>query len=160
MKNKSSIIIPAALIFLSMFSCANDQETKQVPLQKFSVANPEVRDIVYRLEYPGYLQSERIVEIIARTEGFLIENKIKPGQKVRITGRPFVVARDNFVVTMIDEGANPSLITFRFLLDFETLLTLRIRDYTVSFAEKRSQSALPAKKKPYVVVVGSQKASP
>ncbi|HOH96651.1 MAG TPA: biotin/lipoyl-binding protein, partial [Candidatus Enterocola sp.] len=82
MKNKSSIIIPAALIFLSMFSCANDQETKQVPLQKFSVANPEVRDIVYRLEYPGYLQSERIVEIIARTEGFLIENKIKPGQKV------------------------------------------------------------------------------
>ena len=82
MKNKSSIIIPAALLFLSMFSCANDQETKQTPLQKFSVANPEVRDIVYRLEYPGYLQSERIVEIIARTEGFLIENKIKPGQKV------------------------------------------------------------------------------
>lgn len=28
------------------------------------------------------MQSERIVEIIARTEGFLIENKIKPGQKV------------------------------------------------------------------------------
>jgi hypothetical protein len=86
--------------------------------------------------------------------------KIKKGQKVWITGKPNVVWRDNLFAAVLDEAANPSLITFRFLLDFETLLTLRMRNYTVSFAEKRSQSALPAKKKPYVVVVGSQKASP
>lgn len=90
---------------------------------------------------------------------------IKPGQKVRITGRPFVVARDNYVLTMLDEGTNPSLITFRFLLDIETLMTLRMRDYTVSFDEKRVQAvvpvtAVPVKKNSNYLIVVPPKAGP
>jgi hypothetical protein len=90
---------------------------------------------------------------------------IKRGQKVSITGRPFVVARDNYVVTMLDEGMNPSLITFRFLLDIETLMTLRMRDYTVSFDEKRVQAvvpvtAVPVKKNSNYLIVVPPKAGP
>ena len=84
---------------------------------------------------------------------------IKPGQKVRITGRPFVVASDNLVAAIFDEAANPSLITFRFLLDIETLVTLRMRDYTVNFEDKQVQAA-PRVKKPYSLVVVPPNATP
>ena len=87
---------------------------------------------------------------------------IKPGQKVTITGRPFVVARDNFVVTMLDEAANPSLITFKFLYDIESFLTLRMRNYVVSFEDKQTQAApaAPRVNKPYSLIVVPPKASP
>jgi hypothetical protein len=93
--------------------------------------------------------------------------KIKKGQKVKITGKPNVALRGNSLAAVLDEAANPSLITFRFSLDFEPLLTLRMRDYTVSFEEKKrlplpnAPSALSASKKNnYIVVVGPQKANP
>ena len=85
---------------------------------------------------------------------------IKPGQKVRITGRPFVVARDNIVVTMLDEGTHPSLIMFRFLRDYDTLLSLRMRDYTVSFDEKPGQASVPAKKSTNYLIVVHPKTGP
>ena len=85
---------------------------------------------------------------------------IKPGQKVRITGRPFVVARDNIVVTMLDEGTHPSLIMFRFLRDYDTLLSLRIRDYTVSFDEKPGPAGVPAKKNTNYLIVVPPKTGP
>lgn len=56
---------------------------------------------------------------------------IKTGQMVWITGRPNVVAQDNFILGAMGEALNPALATFRFPLDIESLLTLRMLDYTV-----------------------------
>ena len=61
----------AALAVLSLAACS-EKEVQSIPLPQYSVANPEARDIEYVYEYPGFLQSELVVDLISRVEGYLI----------------------------------------------------------------------------------------
>ena len=83
------------LATLLVTACA-EKEVKQAPLPKYSVEKPELRDIVYHLDYPGYLQSEQVVEIISRTEGYLQKMNVKPGDAVKEGDVLFVVEPKNY----------------------------------------------------------------
>lgn len=58
---------------------------------KISVATPLVKDIVLTKEYPGYLQSNSTIDIVARVNGYLIKQNYKPGQMVNKGDVLFVI---------------------------------------------------------------------
>lgn len=78
-----------------MWSCSTN-EVKPLPLAQYSVAHPEVRDIQYQLEFPGYLQSEMVVDLISRVEGYLMEIRFEPGKSVAKGDTLFVIEPRNY----------------------------------------------------------------
>lgn len=91
------VINIALTILVAVFvtACA-EKEVKQAPLPQYSVEKPELRDIVYHLDYPGFLQSEQVVDIISRTEGYLEKMNVKPGQNVKEGDVLFVIEPKNY----------------------------------------------------------------
>ncbi len=73
------------LILLSLLLVVGCKEAPKTAanLAKITVAYPEKRNITYRFEYPGYLQSEQTVDLIARVQGYLQEVKFQPGEVVK-----------------------------------------------------------------------------
>jgi len=72
------------LILVSLLAVACKETPKaSLPLQKITVAHPVQRDIVYNFEYPGYLQSEQTVDLIARVQGYLQDIRFQPGEIVK-----------------------------------------------------------------------------
>lgn len=64
-------------------SCSSKPtQTEGEALPKISVAVPEVRDVTYQLDYPGYLTSLETVDLVARVDGTLDEIHFKSGQRV------------------------------------------------------------------------------
>ena len=56
-----------------------------------SVATPVVRDITLTKDYPGYLSSDRIVNLVARVNGYLQSSQLVPGAKVKKGDLIFVI---------------------------------------------------------------------
>lgn len=83
---------------------------------------------------------------------------IKSDQKVWITGRIQLTPTTSMTAGFGEIG-NPSILMMMFSGDYDMLLTMRIRDYTVSFEEKQAQTT-PTVKKPYSLIVVPPKASP
>ena len=84
------------LVMAVMMTACAEKEVKQAPLPQYSVEKPELRDIVYKLNYPGFLQSEQVVDIISRTEGYLQKMNVKPGQTVKEGDVLFVIEPKNY----------------------------------------------------------------
>lgn len=83
---------------------------------------------------------------------------IKSDQKVWITGR-IQLTPTTSMTAGFGEIDNPSILMMMFSGDYDMLLTMRIRDYAVSFEEKQAQTT-PTVKKPYSLIVVPPKASP
>ncbi|MBR6687070.1 MAG: efflux RND transporter periplasmic adaptor subunit [Paludibacteraceae bacterium] len=93
------------LVTIILTACA-EKEVKQAPLPQYSVEKPELRDIVYHLDYPGFLQSELVVDIISRTEGYLEKMNVKPGQTVKTGDVLFVIEPKNYEDKLTEAIAN------------------------------------------------------
>ncbi|MBR3871972.1 MAG: efflux RND transporter periplasmic adaptor subunit [Paludibacteraceae bacterium] len=93
------------LVTIILTACA-EKEVKQAPLPQYSVEKPELRDIVYHLDYPGFLQSELVVDIISRTEGYLEKMNVKPGQTVKAGDVLFVIEPKNYEDKLTEAIAN------------------------------------------------------
>ena len=99
------IITLTVLVTIILTACA-EKEVKQAPLPQYSVEKPELRDIVYHLDYPGFLQSELVVDIISRTEGYLEKMNVKPGQTVKAGDVLFVIEPKNYEDKLTEAIAN------------------------------------------------------
>ena len=84
------------LVMAVMVTACAEKEVKQARLPQYSAEKPELRDIVYKLNYPGFLQSEQVVDIISRTEGYLQKMNVKPGQTVKEGDVLFVIEPKNY----------------------------------------------------------------
>ncbi|RGK26935.1 efflux RND transporter periplasmic adaptor subunit [Bacteroides intestinalis] len=82
MKNEMYIIL--TLIPL-LAGCGDKRETARgaMPVPEISVARPVVKDITLTKEYPGYLSSEKTVDLVARVNGTLQTIAYAPGSRVR-----------------------------------------------------------------------------
>ncbi len=94
MKKIQFILFMTAVACLA--SCSSNQEVKPLPLSQYSVANPTVRDIQYQLEFPGYLQSELVVDLQSRVEGYLQEVRFTAGSSVAKGDTLFVIEPRNY----------------------------------------------------------------
>lgn len=64
--------------------CGGRKETAQtMPVPEISVARPTVQNITLTKEYPGYLTSEKTVDLVGRVSGTLQTIAYAPGSRVR-----------------------------------------------------------------------------
>lgn len=80
-----------------LWSCSSEnKQATPLPLAKYSVAHPTVRDIQYQLEFPGYLQSELVVDLLSRVEGYLVDVRYNAGKEVAKGDTLFVIEPRNY----------------------------------------------------------------
>lgn len=82
MKNQMYI----ALLALPLLAgCGDKKEATRgtMPIPEISVAHPVVQDITLTKEYPGYLTSEKTVDLVGRVNGTLQTIAYTPGSRVR-----------------------------------------------------------------------------
>lgn len=81
MKNQMYI---ALLILPLLTGCGDKKEAaRTMPVPEISVARPLVQDITLTKEYPGYLSSEKTVDLVGRVNGTLQTIAYAPGSRVR-----------------------------------------------------------------------------
>ena len=75
-----------SLITLSVFvlaSCKGKKQPTETQAPSISVTTPEVKDITLTKDYPGYLSSELMVNLVARVNGYLQTSHLVAGSKVK-----------------------------------------------------------------------------
>lgn len=88
-----------ALIVLSpllLMACKGKKTTAEMPAPEISVATPEVKDITLTKDYPGYLSSELMVNLVARVNGYLQTSHLVAGSKVKKGDLIFVIEPDTY----------------------------------------------------------------
>ena len=79
------------LSIVLLAGCKEKSHQTEMPAPSISVATPVVRDITLTKDYPGYLSSDRIVNLVARVNGYLQSSQLVPGAKVKKGDLIFVI---------------------------------------------------------------------
>ena len=80
--------------------CEGRKETAQtMPVPEISVTRPTVQNITLTKEYPGYLTSEKTVDLVGRVSGTLQTIAYAPGSRVR-QGQYFLSSNRQSIKTM------------------------------------------------------------
>lgn len=100
------------LMALCLAACGNgNEEKKSIQAMPIRVAYPIVSDVVLTKDYPGYLEAEKTVDLVARVSGTLQRVAYTPGKYVRQGDVLFVidptVYKDN--VTKAEAALNTAL---------------------------------------------------
>lgn len=93
-------LLPTLLL---LAGCRQKEAQTQQPIQKISVAYPEVKPITLHKKYPGYLSSEQTVNLVARVNGYLQKIAYEPGNVVPAGTLLFVIEP-----TLYQESVNQS----------------------------------------------------
>lgn len=81
---KNQMYITLLILPLLATGCGGRKETAQtMPIPEISVARPTVQNITLTKEYPGYLTSEKTVDLVGRVSGTLQTIAYAPGSRVR-----------------------------------------------------------------------------
>lgn len=89
MKTVNIYVIVASVCLLA--ACKEKSKPAEIPAPSINVAQPEIRDITLTKEYPGYLSSDKMVNLVARVNGYLRSSHLKPGEKVKQGDLIFVI---------------------------------------------------------------------
>lgn len=80
MKNQMYITL---IILPLLAGCGNKKEMAHtIPTPEINVAHPSVQDITLTKSYPGYLTSEKTVDLVGRVSGTLQSIAYSPGNRV------------------------------------------------------------------------------
>lgn len=82
-------LIVLSILFLA--ACKGKEKTAPHVVPSIDVASPIVKDITLTKEYPGYLTSDKTVNLVARVSGTLQTSHLVPGAKVRKGDLIFVI---------------------------------------------------------------------
>ncbi|RHJ83218.1 efflux RND transporter periplasmic adaptor subunit [Parabacteroides sp. AM08-6] len=95
---------------LSLAACKEKSRPAETPIPSISVATPEIKDITLTKNYPGYLSSEKTVNLVARVNGYLRISHLNPGAKVKQGDLIFVIEPDTYEdnVTQADAALKTS----------------------------------------------------
>ena len=81
---KNQMYITLLILPLLATGCGGRKETAQtMPVPEISVTRPTVQNITLTKEYPGYLTSEKTVDLVGRVSGTLQTIAYAPGSRVR-----------------------------------------------------------------------------
>ena len=93
---KNQMYITLLILPLLATGCGGRKETAQtMPVPEISVARPTVQNITLTKEYPGYLTSEKTVDLVGRVSGTLQTIAYAPGSRVRQGQVLFVIDRQS-----------------------------------------------------------------
>lgn len=85
-----------SLSVVIMAACKGKSKPAEMPVPSISVTTPVVKDITLTKDYPGYLSSEKTVNLVARVNGYLRTSYLKPGSEVKQGDLIFVIEPDNY----------------------------------------------------------------
>ena len=81
--NRFTLLTFMALCLIFMFGCNNKNKQKTTSeIPKVSVARPYVMPIVLHKDYPGYLLSNNIVDVVGRVSGYVTKQNFSSGQYI------------------------------------------------------------------------------
>ena len=81
--NKFILLSIMTLCMICLFGCNNKGKKKTTSdILKVSVAKPYVMPIVLHKEYPGYLLSNNIVDVVGRVSGYVTLQNFSSGQYI------------------------------------------------------------------------------
>ncbi len=86
---KNILFVFIALLFMT--GCHKKKHMQPTPSMKVLVAEPVVKDIAITREYPGYIQSVNVVNLVARVSGYLQQISYHPGEYVKKGQTLFVI---------------------------------------------------------------------
>lgn len=89
---QTGVVMFTLLLLAGCGKKKDNQEAMQAPA--ISVATPEVKDITLTKDYPGYLSSDKTVNLVARVNGYLRASHLKAGAKVKQGDLIFVIEPD------------------------------------------------------------------
>ena len=78
--NKIGII---SLAFFLFISCKKEKQPNIIQVPSIQVTSPIVRDITLTKQYPGFLSSDKTVNLVARVNGYLQTSLLKAGAFVK-----------------------------------------------------------------------------
>ena len=99
-------IVGLSIVLLT--GCKEKSLQTEMPAPSISVATPVVQDITLTKDYPGYLSSDRIVNLVARVNGYLQSSQLVPGAKVKKGDLIFVIEPEVYLnnVTQAEAALN------------------------------------------------------
>ena len=81
--NKFVLLSIIILCMISLLGCNNKSKKKTTSdIPKVSVSNPYVMPIVLHKDYPGYLLSNNIVDVVGRVSGYVTLQNFSSGQYI------------------------------------------------------------------------------
>ena len=75
----------------TLVACKEKSKQMEMPAPSISVAIPLVKDITLTKDYPGYLSSDKTINLVARVNGYLRTSHLKPGDLVKKGDLIFVI---------------------------------------------------------------------
>ena len=80
----TSLTIIVLSTILLLFSCkGKSNKNNNSPIPKVSVSKPYVMPIVLHKDYPGYLLSNNIVDVVGRVSGYVTLQNFSSGQRIK-----------------------------------------------------------------------------
>ena len=92
---KNILCVFIALLFMT--GCHKKKHMQPTPSMKVLVAEPVVKDIAITREYPGYIQSVNVVNLVARVSGYLQQISYHPGEYVKKGQHLFVIETTTYM---------------------------------------------------------------
>lgn len=100
MKRINSLILLAglgAMVATGLESCHKKENAAPAELARVDVAYPEVDSLVLHKTFPGYLSSNRSVDLVARVDGYLVSHPYESGAFVRKGAVLFKIEETNYL---------------------------------------------------------------
>ena len=82
---KKNIFFISIILTIIVASCTDKKSKKseKMPEMSVNVALPVVKNVTLTTNYPGYLQAQKTVNLVARVSGTLEQINFKPGENVK-----------------------------------------------------------------------------
>lgn len=136
MKTKTKIGIIGFTILL-ITSCKKEERPNNIQIPSIQVTNPIVKDITLTKQYPGYLSSDKTVNLVARVNGYLQTSFLKAGAKVKKGTLIFIIEPEIYKNNVIQ--AEAALKTAQAQLNYAQNNYLRMKEAAKSGAVSQIQ---------------------
>lgn len=132
--NKIGII---SLAFFLFISCKKEKQPNIIQVPSIQVTSPIVRDITLTKQYPGFLSSDKTVNLVARVNGYLQTSFLKAGAFVKKGTLIFIIEPEIYKNNVIQ--AEASLKTSQAQLEYARNNYIRIVEAAKSGAVSQIQ---------------------
>lgn len=122
---------------LLWIGCKEKSSQGEALIPSISVATPIVKDITLTKEYPGYLSSDKMVNLVARVNGYLQSSYLVAGAKVKKGALVFIIEPDIYQNNVVQ--AEAALNTAKAQLEYARSNYERIKEAAKSGAVSQIQ---------------------
>lgn len=126
-----------SLTVLFSIGCQKEKQASMPQVPTIHVANPIIKEITLTKQYPGFLSSDKTVNLVARVNGYLQSSFLKAGEFVKKGTLVFIIEPDIYKNNVIQ--AEAALKTSKAQLEYARNNYLRMQEAVKSGAVSQIQ---------------------